>query len=68
MKQYSIKDRLLTALAVVLVLGDIALGALIWQREREEQQESLRNSIPFTNQCIEWTGAGYQQIGGGAND
>lgn len=65
MKQYSIKDRLLTALAVVLVLGDIALGALIWQREREEQQEALRNSIPFTNQCIEWTGAGYQQIGGG---
>ena len=68
MKQYSIKDRLLTALAVVLVLGDIALGALIWQRAREEQQEALRNSIPFANQCIEWTGAGYQQIGGGAND
>ena len=68
MKQYSIKGRLLTALAVVLVLGDIVLGAMIWQREREDQQEALRNSIPFTNQCIEWTGAGYQQIGGGAND
>ena len=68
MKQYSIKDRLLTALAVVLVLGDIALGALIWQQDREEQQEALRNSIPFANQCIEWTGAGYKQIGGGAND
>ena len=65
MKQYSIKDRLLTALAVVLVLGDIALGALIWQRERDNRQEALRNSIPFANQCIEWTGAGYQQIGGG---
>ena len=65
MKQYSIKGRLLTALAVVLVLGDIVLGAMIWQREREDQQEALRNSIPFTNQCIEWTGAGYQQIGGG---
>ena len=68
MKQYSIKDQLLTALAVVLVLGDIALGALIWQRDREEQQQALQNSIPFTNRCIEWTGAGYQQIGGGAND
>ena len=68
MKHYSIKDWLLTALAAIIVLAALALGWLNWEQDQRIRRETWENSVPFANQHIEWTGAGYQRIGGDVND
>ena len=62
MKHYITVNRILTAVAALIILGDIALGVLIWKREAEARREAWSHSIPMANQRIEWSGAGYQRI------
>ena len=61
MNHYTIKDRLLTVLAVIIVAAALALGLLNWQQDERIRREAWENSIPMANQHIEWTGAGYQR-------
>ena len=58
MNHYTIKDRLLTVLAVIIVAAAVALGWLNWQQDERIRREAWENSIPFANQNVEWTGAG----------
>lgn len=62
MKHYTTVNRILTAIIVLFVLGDIALGILIWKSEAEARRKAWENSIPMANQRITWEGAGYQRI------
>ena len=62
MKHYITFNRILTVIAVLFVLGDIALGILIWKSEAEARRKAWENSIPMANQMITWDGAGYQRI------
>ena len=64
MKHYTTVNRILTAIIVLFVLGDIALGILIWKSEAEARRKAWENSIPMANQCIEWSGAGYNGVYG----
>lgn len=61
MNHYTIKDRLLTVLAVIIVLAVLALGYLNVKQDLEIRRSAWENSIPFANQHIEWSGAGYQR-------
>ena len=61
MNHYTIKDRLLTVLAVIIVLAAVTLGWLNWQQDERIRREAWENFVPFANQHIEWTGAGYQR-------
>ena len=58
-------ERFKTALMVALIIGDIALGAACWIKEKKEAEEIWIGSFPMANQHIEWTGAGYQPMTGG---
>ena len=60
MNHYTIKDRLLTVLAVIIVAAAVALGYLNVKQDLEIRREAWENSIPFANEHIEWTGAGYK--------
>ena len=57
---YITKDRLLKVLAVIILLAVAALAWLNWQQDERIRREAWENSIPFANQNVEWTGAGYQ--------
>ena len=52
------------ALIALFVALDIALIALNWIQDREAAESRYIGTIPFANQNIEWTGAGYQFHGG----
>ena len=67
MKHYITVNRVLTAVAALIILGDIALGVLIWKREAEARREAWAHSIPMANQRIVWEGAGYDGIYGRAD-
>lgn len=62
MKNYSTKDRALTALAVIsTALMIIMIGLNIWKDEQDRKAVWF-DSYPMANQNIVWEGAGYQQI------
>lgn len=67
MKHYITVNRILTVVAALIILGDIAMGVLIWKREAEARREDWAHSIPMANQRIEWSGAGYDGIYGRAD-
>lgn len=59
MKNYNIKTRTLTVLAVISTVIMIAMIVLnIWQDAQNSAAQWL-GSFPMANQNIEWTGAGY---------
>lgn len=57
-------ERIKTILMIVLIVGDIALGAACWIKDRRAAEDIWIGSYPMANQHITWTGAGYQ---GGAD-
>ena len=56
-------EKLKTIIMVILIAGDIALGAACWIQEKKAAEAVWFDSYPMANQHITWTGAGYQ--GGG---
>ena len=62
MKHYSTINRVLTVIAALIILGDIALGLVIWRREDAARKIAWENSYPMANQHVVWEGAGYQPI------
>lgn len=58
-------ERFKTIIMVALIIGDIALGAACVIQDRKAAEAAWIGSYPMANQHITWTGAGYQQIGGG---
>ena len=62
MKNYSTKDRILTALAVFsTALLIIMIGLNLWKDE-QDRRSVWTGSYPMANQHITWEGAGYQPI------
>lgn len=56
---YSTKEKVLTIIAVLMVLVDIGMGILVYVTEKRAAEEQWITSLPMANQHIEWTGAGY---------
>ena len=56
---YSTKERILTIIAVLMVLVDVGLGVLVYVTEKKAAEAQWITSLPMANQHIEWTGAGY---------